>query len=145
MLIGRVFPIWIFFPQSGLFHPMAFLHMDLFSPQSGLFHPMAFLHDPVEVLGTRGHMVRPRRGPLQFNLRANYAEFKNSRRQVWCQLSSKAAIAGRGEAADKISRQDHGPHYCRIVMEMELRNPTAQERRHQGTSKAGTTRAPVGC
>jgi hypothetical protein len=76
---------------------------------------MAFLHDPrIKVLGTRGHMVRLRRGPLLFNFRANHMEFKNLKTARWCHLSSRAAIAGRGQAAaDKRSRQDHGRPFPR--------------------------------
>jgi hypothetical protein len=65
---------------------------------------MAFLHDPrIKVLGTRGHMVRPRRGPLQHNLRAKHMEFKNSRRQAGV---NQRRLAGQA-AAVKQQRQPY--------------------------------------
>jgi hypothetical protein len=92
-------------------------HTDLFPPSG--FSSGCFLHDPrIKVLGTRGHMVRPRRGPSQSNPRANRMEFKNLRRQggVLPTIKEAAIASRRQEATDNIPRQDHS--------ERELRNST---------------------
>ncbi len=97
---------------------------------------MAFLHDPrIKVLGTRGHMVRPRRGPLQSNILVNRMEFKNLRRQGGMQPTIKeAAIASRRqEATDKIPRQDQlrariGGRQTFLARRVGEGTPQAQER-----------------
>ena len=91
---------------------------------------MAFLHGPrIKVLGTRGHMVRLRRGPLLFNFRANHMEFKNFKTASCAtyQAEPQQQAADKQQQTRDQDKTTAGRFLGHAVSEGELRNPAAQQ------------------